>query len=364
MAFITSRYDFDAGIVISASHNPFEDNGIKVFLPNGQKLDEASERVLESYIFDRKEIDLLDHGALDSGRRDEFFSEYLDHFKMRFPGLSLADWRMVVDCANGAASRFALPLFESFGAEVHTINDSPDGQNINKNCGSLHLECLQKKVVSEHADFGVAFDGDADRALFADENGEVVDGDGALWIVARRLQDEGRLTNSTVVATVMSNIGLEIALTSRGIRLIRTAVGDKYVLDELLTSGASVGGEQSGHIIFPCESLVGDGLLTTLFVLDALAAKKRKLSKAVEGFTKFPQILVNVPVREKLPFESVIPIADAAREIERELDGSGRLLLRYSGTENLARVMIEGREQAEVENQANYLAEIIRAELG
>ena len=194
MAFITSRYDFDAGIVISASHNPFEDNGIKVFLPNGQKLDEASERVLESYIFDRKEIDLLDHGALDSGRRDEFFSEYLDHFKMRFPGLSLAGWRMVVDCANGAASRFVLPLFESFGAEVHTINDSPDGQNINKNCGSLHLTELCKAVAAERADLGVAYDGDADRALFADENGEVVDGDGALWILARRLQDEGWLS--------------------------------------------------------------------------------------------------------------------------------------------------------------------------
>ena len=199
------------------------------------------------------------------------------------------------------------------------------------------------------ADLGVAFDGDADRSLFVDEKGNIVDGDATLWILARRFKDEGRLTNSKVVATVMSNIGLELALSSREIELDRTNVGDKYVLEELLKTGAAIGGEQSGHIIFPHESLVGDGMLTTLSVLDALIAKDRTLSEAVEGFVRYPQVLVNVRVKEKVPFESVPKIAEAAAGVEQELGSSGRLLLRYSGTENLARVMIEGTDQTEIE---------------
>jgi phosphoglucosamine mutase len=244
------------------------------------------------------------------------------------------------------------------------INNTPDGRNINFNCGSLHLEGLQKRVIETNADLGVAFDGDADRALFVDEQGNVVDGDAILWILARRLKDEGELNSSLVVATVMSNIGLEIALRSRDIELVRTAVGDKYVLEELLKNGVAIGGEQSGHIILPRVSLVGDGMMTMLLLLDAMIAKNRKLSEAVEGFVRYPQVLINVPVKEKKPFDAVPAIAEASAKLENELDGNGRLLLRYSGTEDLARVMIEGRDQAEIERQASELTAVIERELG
>ena len=241
------------------------------------------------------------------------------------------------------------------------INCEPDGKNINENCGSLHLEKLQAKVLEEKADFGVAFDGDADRSLFVDEKGNLVDGDAVLWIMAQHLQAIGKLNDNTVVATVMSNIGLEVALNSKNIKLLRTAVGDKYVLEELLNSNSAVGGEQSGHIIFPQKSLVGDGMMTTLFLLESIQGKT--FSNAVQGFTRFPQILVNVKVKEKKPFEEVAEIAKHAKQIESELGASGRLLLRYSGTENLARVMIEGENQTEIEAQAHYLAEIIKQSL-
>lgn len=364
VAFVTRQFGFDAGIVISASHNPFEDNGIKVFLPNGRKLDDDTERLIEGDIFDKTGVPDFDDATPKTGRAEEFQSAYLDHLSGQFPKLRLDGLRIVIDCANGAACGFAGLLLSGLGAWVEVINNSPDGRNINKDCGSLHLEGLQKRVVDSGANLGVGYDGDADRALFVDEKGNIVDGDATLWILARRLKDEGRLANSQVVATVMSNIGLEIALRSRNIELIRTQVGDKYVLDELLRSGAAIGGEQSGHIIFPHESLVGDGMMTTLFLLDALTAKRRSLSEAVEGFVRYPQVLVNVRVREKKPFESVEAIATASRGIEHELDGTGRLLLRYSGTENLARVMLEGRDQSDIERQAAYLAEVIKSELG
>ena len=229
------------------------------------------------------------------------------------------------------------------------INNDPDGRNINENCGSLHLEHLQAKVLEEKADLGVAFDGDADRALFVDEKGNIVDGDATLWIMAQYLQDHGKLANSTVVATVMSNIGLELALKSKGINLLRTNVGDKYVLEKLIETGSEIGGEQSGHIIFPEISLVGDGMMTALLLLRAITEKGITLAQAKEGFIKYPQILLNVKVREKRPFDDVPEIAAAAKQVESELHGEGRLLLRYSGTENLARVMIEGKDQTAIE---------------
>jgi phosphoglucosamine mutase len=272
--------------------------------------------------------------------------------------------KIVVDCANGASCEYAGKLLGSLGASVELLNDSPDGRNINANCGSLHLDGLQDKVTVSGADLGVAYDGDADRALFVDEQGNIVDGDATLWVLARRLLDEGVLSDSKVVATVMSNIGLEIALRSRGISLVRTAVGDKYVLDRLLKTGSGIGGEQSGHIIFPRESLVGDGMMTTLFLLDALVANGKSLSEAAEGFVRYPQVLINIRVREKRPFGDVPAIAAEAKRVEDELDGTGRLLLRYSGTENLARVMIEGRDQREIETLANGLAAVIESELG
>ena len=363
VAFIAGHFGFDAGIVISASHNPYEDNGIKVFLPNGRKLDEATERRIEADIFDRSISVASDERSVVRDRAEIFGNAYIDHLSGFFPDLDLDGMHIVVDCANGASCKFVTRLFEGFDARVSIINNSPDGRNINRDCGSLHLEHLQKAVVDNAADLGVAYDGDADRSLFVDEKGNVVDGDATLWILARRFKDEGRLTNSKVVATVMSNIGLELALRSREIELDRTSVGDKYVLDELLKTGAAIGGEQSGHIIFPHESLVGDGMLTTLSVLDALIAKDRTLSEAVEGFVRYPQVLVNVRVKQKLPFASVPKIAAAAAAVEQELGKSGRLLLRYSGTESLARVMIEGTEQSEIERLANKLANVIELEL-
>ncbi|MDQ3130602.1 MAG: phosphoglucosamine mutase [Acidobacteriota bacterium] len=363
VAFLTNKFDFDAGIVISASHNPYEDNGIKIFSPNGKKIDEATEKAIEKDIYNAQISAGGKESFCDDSNIAEFQNSYLQYLSDGFVNLSLENYKIVLDCANGAASLLAPQLFESFGAEVVPVNFQPDGRNINKDCGSLHLEHLQTKVSEVKADFGAAFDGDADRALFVDEKGNLVDGDATLWIMANYLESHTKLNNHKVVATVMSNIGLEIALKSKNIELLRTAVGDKYVLEKLIETGASIGGEQSGHIIFPEKSLVGDGMMTTLFLLQAIREKGLSFSEMTRGFTQFPQILVNVKVREKLPFETVPAIAEASAKIESELDGKGRLLLRYSGTENLARVMIEGENQTEIEAQANQLAEVIRQKL-
>ncbi|MDQ3062982.1 MAG: phosphoglucosamine mutase [Acidobacteriota bacterium] len=365
VAFLTEKFHFDAGVVISASHNPYQDNGIKIFLPTGKKIDEAAEREIEKDIF---KLEIEDRSLSEPGeintRAGDYQESYLSYLAGEFKTLDLKNFRMVIDCANGAACNLAPKLFKKFGADVKSINITPDGKNINENCGSLHLGNLQKNVLKEKANFGVAYDGDADRSLFVDEKGNLVDGDAVLWIMANHLQAHGKLNNQTVVATVMSNIGLEIALNSKNIKLLRTAVGDKYVLQELLKTGLAVGGEQSGHIIFPFHSLVGDGMFTTLFLLEAMRESGKSLSELTRGFVKFPQILVNVKVREKRPFEAVAEIAEAAGKIGDELGDKGRLLLRYSGTENLARVMIEGKNQAEIETRANHLAEIIRNSLG
>jgi phosphoglucosamine mutase len=366
VAFVTKKFDFDAGIVISASHNPFHDNGIKIFSPSGKKIDGATEREIEKDIFDkakgkRQKAKLQ---KIDTSKSEEYQNAYLNYLAGEFANLSLENFKMVIDCANGAATNLAPKLFQKFGAETVVFNCEPNGRNINENCGSLFVENLQKQVVAENADFGVAFDGDADRALFSDEKGNLVDGDAVLWIMAQHLERHGKLENQKIVATVMSNLGLEVALKTKNIELLRTAVGDKYVLEELLNTDSAIGGEQSGHIIFPARSLVGDGMLTTLFVLEALRENGKTLSEMTEGFARFPQILVNVKVREKLPFEEISEIAEAAKQVENELGDDGRLLLRYSGTENLARVMIEGKNQTEIEAQANRLAEIIKQSLG
>ena len=363
VAYLAGAFDFDAGIVISASHNPYQDNGIKIFSPTGRKIDEATERAIENDIFAG-----MDAGTgtvdLHPARMDEFRRGYLEHLKKTANHLSANGVKIVVDCANGASSELAPVLFADLGADVIAIHNQPDGRNINENCGSLHLQHLQAKVLKQNADLGVAFDGDADRALFVDEKGNIVDGDATLWIMARYLKDHGKLPNSIVVATVMSNIGLEIALRSQGIELLRANVGDKYVLEKLIETGSAVGGEQSGHIIFPEISLVGDGMMTALLLLRAIREKGVSLSSGCEGFVRFPQILLNVKVREKLPFDDVPVIAAAAKQIENELDGAGRLLLRYSGTEDLARVMIEGEDQTQIEAQARRLIDVIRNTLG
>lgn len=363
VAFLTGKFSFDAGVVISASHNPFQDNGIKIFLPDGKKIDAETEREIEKEIFSSQQSAVSGQQLIDFSKSSAYQNAYLDYLADEFKNLRLENVKMVVDCANGAASSLAPRLFESLGAEVSAINYEPSGRNINENCGSQHIENLQKRVLEENAAIGVAFDGDADRSLFVDERGNLVDGDATLWILAQHLEARGKLNNQTVVATVMSNIGLEIALQSKNIKLLRAAVGDKYVLQELLNTDASIGGEQSGHIIFPFHSLVGDGMFTALFLLDALRERGKTLSEMTTGFARFPQILVNVKVSEKTPFEEVAEIAAEARKIEDELGENGRLLLRYSGTENLARVMIEGENQTEIETQANHLADVIRKNL-
>lgn len=364
VAYLTGYLGFDAGVVISASHNPFQDNGIKVFTPTGRKLDRATEQAIEADIADVEAVQ-LDMGDLAEVEPDESLDEkYLAYLADVFPLLRLDGMKLVLDCANGAASTLAPKLFAGLGADVVAINTEPDGRNINHDCGSLHLAGLQQRVRDESADLGIAFDGDADRALFIDARGEIVDGDATLWAIANHLESQGKLNARTVVATVMTNLGLEVALRSKGITLLRADVGDKYVLEELLRTGASVGGEQSGHLIFPQLSLSGDGMLTSLFLIQVMRGSDRTLEELTTDLRRFPQTLVNVKVREKRPFAEVPAIAASSAEIEKELGETGRILLRYSGTEALARIMIEGENQEEIEAQAHRLAKVIRKAIG
>ncbi|HEV7906026.1 MAG TPA: phosphoglucosamine mutase [Pyrinomonadaceae bacterium] len=383
VAFLTRTLPADAGVVVSASHNPYHDNGIKIFAPTGRKLDDATERLIEADIQQAHGEEHDEAHATQKSRTAEIpqrssdvggdaeqhaadlQARYLDYLAEEVaPGLRLDDLRLVVDCANGAASHLAPALFERLGARVFAVGNTPDGRNINRECGSLYVERLRDRVLAENAHLGVAFDGDADRALFVDARGEVVDGDATLWVMAKSLQARGELAGAQIVATVMSNIGLELALRSRDIEMLRADVGDKYVLEELLRTGATLGGEQSGHIIFPRASLAGDGMMTTLFLLRAMQETGESLEALSAGFTRYPQVLFNVRVGEKRPFAEVAEIAEAARRTEDALDGQGRLLLRYSGTEPLARVMIEGRHQEEIERLAHDLAQIIERRLG
>lgn len=367
VAFLARTLPADAGVVISASHNPYHDNGIKVFEPSGRKLADATERRIEADIAaeSSSKEPISENIPPRSDQSADLRGRYLDYLQNEVArDLSLSKFTLVVDCANGASYQIAPSLFTRLGARVIAINDTPDGRNINRDCGSLHIESLQNRVVETRADLGVAFDGDADRALFVDAAGKFVDGDATMWVLANYLKARGELTGDTVVATVMSNIGLEIALKARGLKLKRTEVGDKYVLEELLRGGSALGGEQSGHIIFPKLSLAGDGLITTIFLLRVMRDEQRSLGQLTSGMNRYPQILVNVRVRQKRPFEELPGVQRVAREIEAELDSRGRLLLRYSGTEPLARVMIEGESDREIKTQADRLANAIRAEIG
>ena len=367
VAFLTRRLQASAGVVISASHNPYQDNGIKIFAPSGKKMDDSVERQIEADIFENKRPVEAEYDAVQRSPEleEQLHEDYLSFLAGDIgKGLSLNGLTIVVDCANGASCAFAPVLFERLGARVIAINDSPDGRNINLNCGSLHIDSLREKVIGERADLGVAFDGDADRALFVDGNGNFVDGDATLWALATHLQSHGQLKDNIVVATVMSNIGLEIALRSAGIELVRTDVGDKYVLEKLLQLGASLGGEQSGHIIMPELSLAGDGMITALCLLRALRESRKPLVEMTAGFKQYPQVLVNVRVREKVPFNEIASVWAAVAEVEELLSQKGRLLLRYSGTEKLARVMIEGENQNQIDEYATRIAGAIEREIG
>jgi phosphoglucosamine mutase len=368
VAYLTRDLQADAGVVISASHNPYHDNGIKIFAPSGKKIPDEVERYIEAEITANKQSDAVvtSNERLESVlTEDALRNRYLKFLSDNIgAGLSLNRIKIVVDCANGASSALAPRLFETLGASVVAINASPNGRNINLNCGSLHIESLQSRVVAENANLGIAFDGDADRSLFVDEIGTFVDGDATLWVLSNQLLRRNRLKGNIVVATVMSNIGLEIALRSRGVELVRADVGDKYVLEELLKRDASLGGEQSGHIIQPELSLAGDGMITSLCLLRAITESREPLSKLTAELSHYPQVLVNVRVREKVDFEQLSTVQETVTEVKERLSTNGRLLLRYSGTEPLARVMIEGPDQHEIEKYAEQIAGRIRSEIG
>jgi phosphoglucosamine mutase len=363
VACLVRQKGFQAGVVISASHNPFHDNGVKLFSNAGMKFPDSAEEELEQDIFKhRDETAPKNPPALTAD--DSLDAEYLTFLRSRvIPGAKLSGLRVVLDCANGAAYRLGPELFRSLGADVVSMGTSPDGRNINAGCGSLHLEGLQKRVVAEKAALGVAFDGDADRALFVCETGKIINGDGILLAVARYLKAQGKLKGTRVVATSMSNLGLERVLARDGISLARTNVGDRYVLEEMLNSGNVLGGEQSGHIIFLDDSPAGDGLLTAVKIA-SLVSMQGRLESLVQGLKDYPQTIVNVKVRSKPPLESLPEVASALAEAQSALGDNGRIVLRYSGTEPLARVMVEAEHEADVQRFSQSVANALRSSIG
>jgi phosphoglucosamine mutase len=365
VAFLAHTHRFAAGAVISASHNPWQDNGIKLFGPDGYKLPDMVELAIEEEIFlQLAGLTTSPQQTVPPEVNEADRAEYVRFLLAAVPGLSLDGRRIVIDCANGAASSVAPQLYADLGGEVIITHASPNGRNINEACGALHPEVVAAQVKLRHASMGITFDGDADRVLFADEVGRVVNGDAVLLLAGRDLQARGLLTNSIVVATTMSNMGLEAALKRNGIQMLRAAVGDKYVLEQMIATGAALGGEQSGHIIFSGRSTTGDGLLTALLLLDIVHRSGKSLAALVADLKVFPQVIVNVKVREKKPLEGIPSVAAAIRLAEMELADSGRVVIRYSGTEALARVMIEAESESLMRHHADTIAAAIRTELG
>jgi len=363
VAYLTRSAGYDLGIVISASHNPFEDNGIKVFSGRGEKFTEDVERKVEAVIADGSWSAAA--GAAAPLTPGQTVDTYLDHLRLVFPEVaSIGPFRLAIDCANGATTPVARQLFAGLGFGTVVIADEPDGHNINLDCGSTHPEYLSRTVIERACQMGVAFDGDGDRAIFADHTGVIVNGDAVLLMCARQLQREGRLRGKAVVATVMSNIGLELALRESGIELVRTAVGDKYVMEEMLKRNLSLGGEQSGHVIFSDYLFTGDGLCTALNVLRTVAMTNRTLNDLARDLTSYPQVLLNVRVREKVDLQTVPAIAAVISAVESRVADQGRVLIRYSGTEPLLRVMLEGRHDGEIRAWAQEIVEVVKREIG
>ena len=371
VAYLARSQHFDAGVVISASHNPWTDNGIKVFSGDGYKLPDAHELAIEKEIFSL----LQDSQAprtdsippLSSLPGDPSLRQAYVRWLASNITTDLSRLRLAVDCANGAAAVEAPELFRALGIAATYLHSSPDGQNINEQCGALHPETVGRYVVENKGrfDLGVTFDGDADRALFCDAEGRVVNGDTVLLIAAREMQSGGSLANTTVVATTMSNMGLELALKRSGIQMLRANVGDKYVLEEMQRVGATLGGEQSGHILFrDGEATTGDGLLTALRIMEIMVGSGKSLADLAGDLKIFPQTIRNVRVREKKPFAQIPAVQQAITAAERELDGNGRLVVRYSGTEALARVMIEAESKDQMERIAGSIVDAIRSSLG
>jgi len=367
IAFLTRSMRADAGVVISASHNPFADNGIKFFSCDGFKLDDATEERIEALVADDAALLEARARGADIGkaaRIDDAIGRYLVFLKNCAPrAVSFEGLRLVVDCANGAAYKVAPDVLEEMGAEVIAINAAPDGININDNCGAVHLTPVREAVLKHGAHAGVALDGDGDRVMLIDEGGEVFDGDDIMALMGIQLSAEGRLNHNVVVGTVMSNFGLEQALTARGLRLLRTDVGDPAIVREMRANSYNLGGEQSGHVIFMDHSTTGDGLITALLVLAHMLEKQKPLSE-LRAMRRAPQVLKNVRVRARTPFEQMPIVCRAIDGAAAQLNGRGRLLVRYSGTELLARVMVEGDDATEIEPIAEELAALIQRETG
>jgi phosphoglucosamine mutase len=370
VAFLARTHGFQAGVVISASHNPWRDNGIKLFGGDGFKLADAVELAMEDEIVHHAAEIEIQGAAPDAATlpavedNAALQADYIQFLIDCVPGLSLAGLRIVADCANGASAAVAPELFRRLGGEVALLNINPDGRNINLNCGALHPGLVAAEVSARGADLGLTFDGDADRCMLAGAKNNVINGDAILLMAARDLKARGMLTGDLVVATTMSNMGLEAALKRSGIRMLRAPVGDRYVLEQMLKNNAALGGEQSGHILLPHLATTGDGLLTALVVLDLIARSGKSIDELTADLKVFPQVIVNVKVREKKPLESIPAVAATIRAAEAELKDSGRVVIRYSGTEALARVMIEAESEEAMQKHAEAIAEAIRAELG
>jgi phosphoglucosamine mutase len=366
VAFLARVHGFQAGVVISASHNPWRDNGIKLFGADGFKLADAVELAMEEEILHHAESaqapDLATLPAIEDNASLQ--NDYIQFLVDSVPGLSLAGLRIVADCANGAAAAIAPELFRRLGGDVTLLHIAPNGRNINDNCGALHPRHIAEEVEACGAEIGLTFDGDADRSMLAGSRNNVINGDAILLVIARDLKARGLLTGDLVVATTMSNMGLEAALKRSGIRMLRAPVGDRYVLEEMLKHDAALGGEQSGHILLPHLATTGDGLLTALVVLDLIARSGKSIDELTADLKVFPQVIVNVKVREKKPLESIPAIVATIRAAEDELQDTGRVVIRYSGTEALARVMIEAESEETMRHHADAIAAAIREELG
>ena len=363
VAYVTRSMGFDAGLVISASHNPFEDNGIKVFSGRGEKFTESLEGEVEAIVHDHA---WSVNGSADAPvDRTDVVDAYISHARMALPDpRPLGRLKIAIDTANGATTTVAPKLFRELGFDVQVLSASPDGRNINLGCGSTHPEQLSTTVTERGCQIGVAFDGDGDRAIFVDANGRIVDGDAVMLMCARHWKTAGRLKGNAIVATVMSNIGLELALRDSAIDLVRCAVGDKYVMEEMIKRDLSIGGEQSGHVIFAEHLFTGDGIVTALSVLRVMAESGRTLADLASQLVTYPQVLVNVRVRQKQDLKTVPAVAEAMERVERQLHGEGRLLVRYSGTEPLLRVMIEGKNQQQIQAWASEIAGTVKEHLG
>ncbi len=370
VAFLARTHGFQTGVVISASHNPWRDNGIKFFGADGYKLPDSVELAMED--------EILHHAALIASQLAEpdpasiplvednpsLQADYIQFLIDCVPDLSLTGLRIVADCANGAAAAVAPALFHRLGGDIALLNVSPNGRNINDHCGALYPAHVAAEVASCGAALGISFDGDADRCMMAGASNNVLNGDNILYIAALDLKSRGLLSGDLIVATAMSNMGLEAALKRNGIRMLRAPVGDRYVLEQMLANNAALGGEQSGHILLPHLATSGDGLLTALFVLDLMARTKQSIAELTAELKVFPQVTININVREKRPFDSIPAVAAAMRAAEAELKDSGRVVVRYSGTEALARVMVEAETEEAMHLHATAIAGAIRAELG